>query len=163
LDNPRKYQDQPPPPRSRSNAGGTRSKIAQDTLQGEAMKSHLLHNLNQEVGAKYNALADATIGNAIAQRDNIAQRATNLTDLGNTYNMGTPSSSMSLLGYGIHRKHMKGGAIRERGTVGTNGGFVAPAHLPPALVSQPFSANFQFQHTLPPAYQKFSRGAGLYA
>ena len=36
--------------------------------------------------------------------------------------------------------------------------------LPPALQSQPYSANFQFQHTLPPAYQKFSKGGqGLYA
>ena len=25
--------------------------------------------------------------------------------------------------------------------------------LPPALQSQPYSANFQFQHTLPPQYQ----------
>lgn len=33
--------------------------------------------------------------------------------------------------------------------------------LPQALSSQPYSANFQFRHTLPPAYQKV--GKGLYA
>mgnify|MGYP003673548454 FL=1 len=36
--------------------------------------------------------------------------------------------------------------------------------LPPALQSQPYSANFQFQHTLPPAYQRYSKsGQGIYA
>lgn len=44
--------------------------------------------------------------------------------------------------------------------MGINGGMLA--HLPPALQSQPYASNFQFQHTLPPAYQKFSRGSGLY-
>lgn len=33
--------------------------------------------------------------------------------------------------------------------------------LPQALLSQPYSANFQFRHTLPPAYQMI--GKGLYA
>jgi hypothetical protein len=49
---------------------------------------------------------------------------------------------------------------RTGGAVGLNGGMVRS--LPPALQSQPFSANFQFSSTLPPSYQKFSRGAGLY-
>jgi hypothetical protein len=34
-------------------------------------------------------------------------------------------------------------------------------YMNPALESQPLGANFQFQHFLPPAYQKFN-GAGLY-
>jgi hypothetical protein len=49
---------------------------------------------------------------------------------------------------------------RTGGAVGLNGGMVRS--LPPALQSQPFSANFQFSSTLPPAYQKYSRGSGLY-
>lgn len=44
--------------------------------------------------------------------------------------------------------------------MGINGGMLA--HLPPALQSQPYASNFQFQHTLPPSYQKFSKGSGLY-
>jgi len=39
-------------------------------------------------------------------------------------------------------------------------------HAGQALQSQPFSSNFQFRHTLPPAYQQISKrahGAGLYA
>ena len=57
---------------------------------------------------------------------------------------------------GVHR------AMRGTGNhsiVGSNGGMVQ--HMPPALQSQPFSANFQFANQMPPAYQKFSRGAGL--
>lgn len=50
---------------------------------------------------------------------------------------------------------------RGAGLVGRNGGFIS--QLPPAMQSQPYSANFQFRNTLPPAYQKFSKGAGLYA
>jgi hypothetical protein len=40
-----------------------------------------------------------------------------------------------------------------------NGGFVHGT--PPALMSQPYGANFQFGKTLPVAYQRFS-GSGLY-
>ena len=39
-------------------------------------------------------------------------------------------------------------------------------HAGQALQSQPYNANFQFRHTLPPAYQEISKrahGAGLYA
>jgi len=52
-------------------------------------------------------------------------------------------------GYGLHN-HMN--MIRGRGSM------ISQDHiLPPALQSQPYGANFQFQHTLPPQYQKFSR------
>lgn len=40
------------------------------------------------------------------------------------------------------------------GQVGASG----QAVLPPALQSQPYSANFQFQHTLPPQYQHLHKG-----
>ena len=45
-----------------------------------------------------------------------------------------------------------------------HGGYTAPA-----LISQPFSANYQMSHFLPPAYQHYSNsmheghGQGLYA
>lgn len=59
------------------------------------------------------------------------------------------------LGNQISRKFSRTG-----GQIGVNAGMVRS--LPPALQSQPFSANFQFSRTLPPSYQKFSSGAGLY-
>jgi hypothetical protein len=51
---------------------------------------------------------------------------------------------------------MVGGQL-EKGSVGRNGGMLS-TYTPPALVSQPFSANFQFQHFLPPQYQHFNTG-----
>jgi hypothetical protein len=51
---------------------------------------------------------------------------------------------------------MVGGAI-EKSTIGLKGSMLH-AYIPPALVSQPFSANFQFQHFLPPQYQHFNSG-----
>ena len=53
------------------------------------------------------------------------------------------------LGFGLRK--------REVGSVGINGS-VLGGGLSPAMVSQPYGANFQFSHTLPPAYQRFSRG-----
>ena len=55
------------------------------------------------------------------------------------------------------RKYMSGGSISEHGTVGLNGGMLH-TFVPPALISQPFSANFQMQHFLPPQYQHYEQG-----
>jgi hypothetical protein len=42
--------------------------------------------------------------------------------------------------------------------VGQNGKFVQ--YMPPALQSQPYSANYHFQFSLPPQYQKYEQGSG---
>ena len=47
--------------------------------------------------------------------------------------------------------------IRGRGTLIEHN-----AHLPPALVSQPYGANFQMQFMLPPQYQKYNDGTYTY-
>ena len=75
-------------------------------------------------------------------------------------------------GYGLYAGSghgLSGGAVRkqrprrEMSSIGIHGNLLG-AHLPPALVSQPYSANFQFGSRLPPAYQKFAKsGQGLYA
>jgi hypothetical protein len=52
---------------------------------------------------------------------------------------------------------MTGGSLTERGTTGLNGGLIH-TYVPPALISQPFSANFQMQHFLPPQYQHYEQG-----
>jgi len=55
-----------------------------------------------------------------------------------------------------------GGKIMCGGSAfGVRGGLLNLQH--PALQSQPFATNYQFQYTLPPQYQKFARGSGLYA
>lgn len=51
----------------------------------------------------------------------------------------------------------------EKGSIGIGGNMV---QNPPSSMSQPYSANFQFRHTLPPAYANISKragGQGLYA
>jgi hypothetical protein len=51
----------------------------------------------------------------------------------------------------------------EKGSIGIGGNIVSN---PPSSMSQPYSANFQFRHFLPPAYANISKragGAGLYA
>jgi|LakMenE18May11ns_1017448.scaffolds.fasta_scaffold9959089_8 hypothetical protein len=69
-----------------------------------------------------------------------------------------------MAGYGLYAGSglglgMCGGRMRPMsrtgGNVGLNGGSIMMQN--PALQSQPYGANFQFQHTLPPQYQKFSR------
>ena len=49
---------------------------------------------------------------------------------------------------------------RERASIGIHGNLLGGA-LPPALIPQPYSANFRFQHTLPPAYQTFAKRGTL--
>jgi len=48
------------------------------------------------------------------------------------------------------------GRRKEMSSVGIHGNLLQGTGLPPALTPQPFSANFQFGHTLPPAYQAFA-------
>lgn len=54
---------------------------------------------------------------------------------------------------------MFGGQLDEVSSVGRNGGFTR--HLPPALQSQPYSANFHFQFQLPPQYQQYEQGPAV--
>ena len=60
--------------------------------------------------------------------------------------------------------HAFGGRLSQRREVSSVQGLgtIIGGYMPPALQSQPYSANFQFSHTLPPAYQRFSKGGGLY-
>jgi len=75
-------------------------------------------------------------------------------------------------GLGLHHKSHHGLPVqgirqfrhrKEIGSIGINGNLLGHG-LPPALMSQPYSANYQFGSHLPPAYQKFAKsGSGLYA
>lgn len=64
--------------------------------------------------------------------------------------------------YASAGRGMCGGKVMCGGSAfGVRGGLLNLEH--PALRSQPFASNFQFQYTLPPQYQKFAKGSGLYA
>jgi len=68
------------------------------------------------------------------------------------------------VGVGLYAgsSRMMGRGRKEVSSVACGGNLLrAQSHLPPALMSQPFSANFQFQHTLPPAYVRHIKGNGL--
>jgi len=57
------------------------------------------------------------------------------------------------------RSVMFGRGHREHASVAVGGNLLGgKRELPPALQSQPYAANFQFQFTLPPNFQRFSGG-----
>ena len=135
-----------------SNAGGSKS-LSPATLAGQLEQNHMYDHMNNELGTKYGALAKASLGNALAHHQRAEMTGNIIHHQGGT---------------GLYAGGMRGGRIigrsQEMGSVGRGAGFVShQTGLPPALQSQPFASNFQFQHFLPPAYQKFSKGAGLYA
>lgn len=147
LENPSTYQNQ-------SNIGGPRSILSPSTLLGQVNQNDLLNNLNDQLGTNFGKLAQANMLNALAHMDRSKMGTAQISLLHKLGDAG-------ITGQGL-KDYVK--TRRQVGIVGRGSGLVASqSHLPPALQSQPFSANFQFQHTLPPAYQKFSRGAGLYA
>jgi hypothetical protein len=171
IDNPNKYHDM-----LSSNAGGPRNPHSASTLAGQMVQNELLKKLNQETGNNYGALSQANIENAIAHK---ARASMEKSTIGNQLRQ-LPNSTIPELtqpisrsysnldmsafgrGFGLHKHHncMRGGSLsKSKADIGLHGSFVsAQQHLPQALLSQPFSANFQFQHTLPPAYQKYSKG-----
>jgi hypothetical protein len=140
LANPSKYQ------------GGKSSSLAK-----EYAKDLALQKLNAQLGTNMGDLSRASVNKAVADKASAElakmsiearQQQVPLTRAQQLYGSG--------LGLGLYASSMR----RSGGAVGLNSGFVR--QLPPALQSQPFSANFQFQTHLPPAYQKFSQGSGLY-
>lgn len=155
LENPSAYQ---------FDFSGLKSKKAKD-IAGRMLQDRALQEINARTGSNLGALDRASIQSAVTnkaladlnaaavrQRESLEAQYANMFDgiSGNGLYAANPSRGRGL-GLGV------GEARRCGGSIGLNGGNV----LPPALKSQPFSANFQFQHTLPPAYQKFSKGAGL--
>lgn len=154
LANPSSYQ---------SNAGGSRARKARD-IAGRMIQDRALQEINTATGANLGALDRASIQSAIANKalselnKSAVQQKQSLDQYyGNMFDGIEGNGLYAGKGLGLGMRKMS----RTGGAVGLNGGMVQPA-LPPALRSQPFGANFQFQHTLPPAYQKFSKGSGLY-
>jgi len=144
--------------------GMRRSHSAPETLAEFASHNDLLQDMNSKLGTTYGALGRANLGTALANKAEAGfidrgiarQMGVGLYASGSPSGMGLGMGMSSGCGYGMgmHSMRKHSGQISGRGTL-------LPITQSPALRSQPFSANFQFQHTLPPAFQKFSRGAGL--
>ena len=76
------------------------------------------------------------------------------------YTDAVPATGEGLYGHGVGKRIRR--KARETGSIGIQGNILGHT-IPPALRSQPYSANFQFGHTLPPALQAYSKsGAGLF-
>jgi len=139
LANPSKYQ----------------SKKNLSSLAQEYAKTQGLEQLNKQLGGtNMGYMQSAGYGSALAN----AMGA----------DMSNEVVSRNRIGSGLYASSLSGGAILSQiskvkritgGQVGLNGGFVQPAHQ--AMASQPNDVNFQFQATLPPQYQRFTRGNGL--
>jgi hypothetical protein len=144
IDNPKKYQS------NKSNAGGPKApKIS--TLAGHAAEQQLHKQLNDTLGTEYGTLAKANLANAISAKESAYLNKDSVSGRMNPIT-GNASRDANFIGNGLRK--------REVGSIMGKGVFIPN---PPALQSQPFGTNFQFQHTLPPSYQRFSKGSGLYA
>jgi len=147
LDNPSKYQ--------RGFSGIKGSPVR--SLAEKAIKTGLNDRLNKELGTNYDYLSRAGIENALMSQ----MGADMTTDQIVARDLLNPNQH--ILGHGLGRPiGIHGMRKMEGGSIGRGGGMVS--YMPPALVSQPLSANFQMSHFLPVQYQKFnSGGSGLYA
>ena len=147
LANPSNYQ---------SNVGGPKAKLAKD-LAGRYLQEQALSKLNAELGTNMGALDRASIAQALSNK---ALAELNAKAVAERKANEMSAYDRALAGSGLYAgssgRGLGLGMRRCGGAVGLQGGFVSAE--PPALKSQPFAANFQFQYTLPPAYQKFSRG-----
>jgi hypothetical protein len=157
LDRPSYYQGMVKP----SNAGGTKAKLA-DSLAGRVVQDRALQELNAATGSNLGALDRASIeqalaNKALAEMNKMAvQKKLNAIAEKEKY---VEKYVEPTFGAGLYAGRARGGSIRRcGGAIGINGSMLHSQS--PALRSQPFSANFQFQHTLPPEFQKFSKGSG---
>ena len=143
LENPDSYYS--------SNAGGTRARKAR-SMVGRVAQDRALEELNARLGTDMGAL----------DRNAIAQAVADKAEAQITYDrFGLPMTGSGLYaGSGLYLsgRGMVGGergVRRQAGSVGLGGSMVGGAVgvLPPALQSQPYGANFQWRHTLPPQFQ----------
>jgi len=131
-----------------------RGRSAPASLSSMASHHSLLGEMNDRLGTKYGALGKANLATALANKQSasIIDRTVEQKEGKGLYASGAPSGRG--FGYGMGRSRKCGGAIGV-------GGNLLSLHSSPAMVSQPYSANFQMANMLPPAYQKISRGSGL--
>ena len=136
-----------------SNIGGPRSLLHHNSLEGQLKSDALMNNMNQQLGTNYNYLGRAGLANIMAHTQRARDSGIMIDSMKHMDGLtGLPQGKG--LGAGLFASQRRG-----RGLVGRGGSFVShQTSLPPALQSQPFGANFQFQHFLPPQYKKFNSG-----
>lgn len=145
-----------------SNAGGSRAKLA-GNLAGRMIQDKALSAINKELGTNMGSLDRASITSALTNK---ALAELNATAIAKKQAVSPDAYYGNMFdgieGNGLYAGRGLGLGLKQRrcgGSVGINAGMLPG--MSPALRSQPFGANFQFQHTLPPAFQKFAKGSGL--
>ena len=175
VDNPNQYHGK----------SGARKIGAAKNMGQQYAQNQISDKLNQELGTNYDYMSRAGLENAIqaekqAQLDKMsidARQSTSVMPSGNSFRASHSQGygiQTRIGGMGLHPRdllyHKSGDPSsiigrsfkREVSSIGRGGGMIGRGmEYPPALDSQPFSANFQFQHFLPPQFQKFSSGAGI--
>lgn len=129
---------------------------------GGALDNDILEKINELTGQKLGHLAKSSAVQAGARmlRGNMEGAFSRALSSAPMLGYGL-SAEPSMGGYGITAEP-SGGRMRRREicSVGRGGNLLG---MPPALMSQPYSANFQFASRLPPAYQgQIRSGSGLY-
>jgi hypothetical protein len=129
-----------------SNAGGPRG-IRVHTMGGLKKVSDHLQRLEDVIGIDVGDQLKSGLGNLLAD----AQTA-RMNELSVLKRMNMIGGSTRL---GDARRSLQGG---RAGQVGVSGNLLANSRvLPPALQSQPYSANWSMANQMPPQFQKFNR------
>jgi len=134
-----------------------------NNLQSQSAEVQMTDNLNKAIGTNMDYLRSANLQNAMAGEAHSKLNASSTIARQNVPQV-VPSSYVIpppqiTYGEGLHRHHH----MRQHAIVGRGGGQLSSSSfLSPALESQPFGANFQFQHFLPPQYQSLVHGKGLF-
>jgi hypothetical protein len=145
LDNPSKYNEGD----KKEALGRIRRKITTGQgLRGRGMRGCGSKN---PLGMASRAVARANAMNADITGRQISQRISNQYPSYDELKQ-EPFAPFSR-GYGMHSKN-------QNSIVGMGGGMISH-YVPPALVSQPLSANYQMSHFLPPHFQHFNNSMGF--
>jgi len=149
----------------------TARKAYEDTpsQRGGALDSQILEKINDYTGQNLGHLAKSSAVQAGARMlrgnmDGAFARALQRVPIGMGLSAEPSGYGLSAEpgGMGLSAEPMGGRLMRRRemSSVGCGGNLLG---MPPALMSQPYSANFQFASRLPPAYASQIRsGSGLY-
>jgi hypothetical protein len=138
-----------------SNAGGPRG-IAIRTLVGAKDLVHHLGKVGNEVGQHYSPQLESALGNANANAMTASMGRMGIETARQNHIVPQERRGQGLYaGRGL----FAGKGVREHSSVNVGGNLLGGGRtLPPALQSQPYGANWQFQFTLPPQFQRYNGG-----
>lgn len=144
-------------PISRGTEGQGLFRKVKRSIKDNVHRAKLADSLNDHLQANYDYMGRAGVDNAVqmAKQAGMSKLGINARKALSTVLDGNDNDDNAVPPRS--RMYIKGGSLTERSTIGLNGGMIH-TFVPPALISQPFSANFQMQHFMPPQFQHFEQG-----